>query len=175
MSDKETYETGIDGYSAKEVFEAARKSCVGYTYDDLILLPGYIDFSTDDVSLETQFTRKYKIRTPIISSPMDTVTEHKMAISMALMGGIGVIHYNNTIEQQAAEVRKVKRFENGFIIDPITLPEHTIRDVDRIKTERGCSSIPIPWTVLWDPSRRYVEVTRFSYKSRCQVERCHVH
>jgi len=138
------YETGRDGYSADEVFAASRKSCVGYTYDDLILLPGYIDFGTEAVSLETNLTRKYSVKVPIISSPMDTVTEHKMAIAMALIGGIGVIHYNNSIEEQASEVRRVKRYENGFITDPITLsPSNTIRDVDNIKEKYGCSGIPV--------------------------------
>ncbi len=129
-----------DGLDAKTFFEQRG----GITYNDFILLPGHIDFGVDEVSLDTQLTRNIRIRTPIVSSPMDTVTESKMAIYLALLGGIGIIHYNNTIEEQAAEVRKAKRFENGFITEPVVLsPQHTIADVDRIKEEMGFSGIPI--------------------------------
>ncbi len=116
----------------------------GITYDDFILLPGHIDFPVDEVSLETRVSRNIRLKAPIVSSPMDTVTESTMAIYLALLGGIGVIHYNNSIEEQADHVRRVKRFENGFIADPICLPPNaTIADVDRIKEKHGFSSIPI--------------------------------
>ena len=129
-----------DGFSAEEIFN----SVSGMTYNDIIVLPGYIDFNPDDVDLETNLTRNLKIKRPFVSSPMDTVTEGKMAISLALLGGIGIIHYNNTIEEQAEEVRKVKRFENGFIVDPLCLsPENTIADIDRIKEKYGFAGIPI--------------------------------
>lgn len=129
-----------DGFSARELFEAGQ----GLAFNDFIILPGYIDFSTDEVSLETNLTRNIKLKKPLVSSPMDTVTEAKMAIGLALLGGIGIIHYNNTIEAQAEEVRKVKRYENGFITDPIVLsPEHSIEDLDRIKERYGFSGIPI--------------------------------
>jgi IMP dehydrogenase len=129
-----------DGFSAEELFS----SVSGVTYNDIIVLPGYIDFNPDDVDLETNITRNLKIKRPLVSSPMDTVTEGKMAISLALQGGIGIIHYNNTIAEQAEEVRKVKRFENGFITDPLCLsPEHTLADIDRIKEKYGFSGIPI--------------------------------
>jgi IMP dehydrogenase len=129
-----------DGFSADELFSNDQ----GLAYNDLIILPGYVDFGPDDVDLESSLTRNIRIKRPIISSPMDTVTEHRMAIGLALLGGIGIIHYNNTIEEQVEQVRKVKRFENGFITDPLTLtPEHTIADIDAIKERYGFSGIPI--------------------------------
>ncbi|MGE0201622.1 MAG: IMP dehydrogenase [Candidatus Melainabacteria bacterium] len=116
----------------------------GYTYDDLILLPGHIDFAADEVSLDTRLTRNIKLKTPLASSPMDTVTEADMAIHMALHGGIGIIHYNNAIEEQQEQVLTVKRFKNGFITHPQVLtPSHTIADVDVLKHQYGFSGIPI--------------------------------
>jgi len=138
---KEDFEEDfLDGYSAEELFSIPE----GLTYKDFLVLPGYIDFSPNEVNLETYLTRNIKIQRPLISSPMDTVTEDKMAIALALLGGIGIIHYNNKPEEQAELVKKVKRFKNGFIVDPIVLsPEHTIRDVYAIKEKYGFSGIPI--------------------------------
>ncbi len=130
----------MDGFSAEELFTKEN----GLTYNDFIMLPGYIDFAPDEVILDTQLTRRISIKSPLVSSPMDTVTEAQMAIGLALLGGIGIIHYNNTVEEQADEVRKVKRFENGFITDPIVLsPANTIADIDEIKEKYGFSGIPI--------------------------------
>jgi IMP dehydrogenase len=129
-----------DGEIAASLFGKGR----GITYNDFILLPGHIDFGHEEVDLSTKLTRGITIRSPIASSPMDTVTEWKMAAYMALQGGIGFIHYNNSIAEQVEHVRKVKRFENGFITDPIVLgPHNVIADVDRIKEKDGFSSIPI--------------------------------
>ena len=140
MSQVQRSESLTDGLDASTLF----RDGAGLTFDDLIVLPGYIDFSADDVSLETHVTRNIRLKRPIISSPMDTVTETKMAVALALLGGIGILHYNNTIEQQVEMVRKVKRYENGFITDPVVLsPEHRISDVDRIKEEHGFSGIPV--------------------------------
>lgn len=116
----------------------------GLTYDDYILLPGYIGFGLGEISLDTRLTRDIELKLPILSSPMDTVTESQMAIHMALLGGIGIVHYNNTVEEQAEHVRKTKRYENGFINDPVVLsPDHRIADVDRIAQEYGFSGIPV--------------------------------
>lgn len=132
--------TNMDGSSAEGLFSSIK----GIAYDDFIILPGYIDFHPDDVDVESNLTRRTRIKRPLTSSPMDTVTEAKMAISLALLGGIGFIHYNNSIEEQAEEVKKVKRFENGFITDPIVLsPANDISDIDRIKGRYGFSGIPI--------------------------------
>ena len=129
-----------DGFPAEDFFGDQQ----GLTYDDFILMPGHISFGVHDVDLETSLTRNIRIRVPCVSSPMDTVTESDMAIYMALLGGIGIIHYNNTIEQQAALVRRVKRFENGFIQEPVVLsPDHHITDIERIKRELGFSGVPI--------------------------------
>ena len=133
-------EFGADGLSASELFGSGK----GLTYDDFIVLPGYIDFQASEADLETNVTRNIKIKRPLVSSPMDTVTEWKMASYLALLGGIGIIHYNNTVDAQVEHVRKVKRFENGFIIDPVVLsPRNTVTDVDTIKAEHGFSGIPI--------------------------------
>ncbi|MEM0951379.1 MAG: IMP dehydrogenase [Cyanobacteria bacterium P01_H01_bin.74] len=135
-------ENQIDGLSAAELFSARTGS--GYTYDDFILLPGHINFSADDVALNTKITRNIELKTPLVSSPMDTVTESLMAINMALQGGIGIIHYNNTIEEQRDEVLRVKRFKNGFITDPITLgPDARISEVYDIKEKYNFSGVPI--------------------------------
>lgn len=129
-----------DGLSIAEMFNQK----TGYTYEDVIILPGHISFSVDSVDLSTKLTKNIHLNVPLVSSPMDTVTEANMAINMALLGGIGIIHYNNTIEEQTAEVRKVKRFKNGFITDPLTLtPDHKVSDIDDIKHKFGFSGVPI--------------------------------
>ncbi len=129
-----------DGINAEELFLPGQ----GLTYNDFILLPGYIDFSPQEVDLTTRLTRDLTLNIPMVSSPMDTVTESRMAIALALMGGIGIIHYNNTIEEQVEEVRKVKRFRNGFITEPVVLsPENIISDIDEIKERLGFTGIPI--------------------------------
>ena len=107
----------LDGYSAEELFKRGK----GITYKDFLILPGYIDFSPQEVTLETRVSRNIALKTPVLSSPMDTVTESRMAIAMAQAGGIGVIHRNLTTDQQADEVRRVKRFESGIVYDPITI------------------------------------------------------
>lgn len=130
----------LDGLTGDSIFSKGH----GYTYDDFILLPGHIDFAVEDTELKTQLTRRIALSHPLTSSPMDTVTEARMAITMALLGGIGFIHYNNTIAEQAAQVRKVKRYKNGFITEPIVLsPNHRIQDIDAIKSTHGYSGIPI--------------------------------
>jgi len=137
---KEDYNMDDDGLTVKELFGQKH----GLTYDDIIILPGHIGFGVEDVELNTQLTKKISLSVPLVSSPMDTVTESAMAINMALLGGIGIIHYNNSIEEQVAEVRKVKRYKNGFIIDPITLkPEDKVSDIDAIKAKYGFSGVPI--------------------------------
>lgn len=113
-------------------------------YDDLILLPGSIDFSVDEIVLKSKLTKNISLTLPFVSSPMDTVTEAPMAIAMALQGGIGIIHYNNSIKDQAKHVDRVKRWKNGFITDPKTLsPTHTLADVEAIKQRYGFSGVPI--------------------------------
>lgn len=140
MPPKATDHAFSDGLTAEQLFNQG----TGYTYDDFILLPGHIDFSADEVNLETHLTRRIKLKAPMASSPMDTVTEAEMAINMALQGGIGIIHYNNTVAEQQEEVLKVKRYKNGFITDPLTLkPTDTIADVDTIKTRYGFAGVPI--------------------------------
>jgi len=133
----------LDGHSAREIFED-RGARVGYTYDDLICLPGQITFGVADVTLESHFTKKIKLKTPVVSSPMDTVTESRMAIGMALEGGVGVIHTNMTIEEQAEEVSKVKKYKSGFITDPICIkPTMTLHDLDRLRDACGFTGFPV--------------------------------
>lgn len=117
-----------------------------FWYDDIILLCNNLpSFEREEVDLTTQFSRNIKLKTPFVSSPMDTVTGAKMAILMALMGGIGVIHYNyETIEEQIAEAEKVKRFEAAFVRKPVVLgPKNTVADIYQIAGKFGFYSVPI--------------------------------
>src|SRR5216110_132311 len=94
----------------------------GITFDDVLLEPAYSDVLPRDVDVRTQLTRKIRLNIPIVSSPMDTVTESDLAIALAQEGGIGIIHKNMSVSRQTTEVDKVKRSETGIITDPITLP-----------------------------------------------------
>lgn len=116
----------------------------GLTYDDVLLVPAYSEVLPRDVVLESKFSRNITIKTPILSSAMDTVTEYKLAIAIAQQGGIGVIHKNMSIADQAMHVRKVKRSESGMIIDPITLLSSSlVKDALSIMREHSIGGIPI--------------------------------
>lgn len=131
------------GWSLQELHEKPRM-CKGYTFDDLIMLPGRINFSVHDVNLSTKLTRNISLKLPFVSSPMDTVTEHRMARDMALLGGIGIIHHSNTIEEQCRLVAKVKNFKNGFITKPDCMAKTaTIADAEQRTKERGYSGFLI--------------------------------
>lgn len=116
----------------------------GLTYDDVLLIPAYSEILPREVSIQSKFTRNITLNVPVISAAMDTVTESAMAIAMAREGGIGVLHKNMTVEQQAQEVRKVKRAESGMIIDPVTLPLNaTVGDAKTAMRENGIGGIPV--------------------------------
>ncbi|MFA5084454.1 MAG: IMP dehydrogenase [Candidatus Paceibacterota bacterium] len=116
-----------------------------FNYGDIVALQNRLtDFGVEDVDLTAKLSKNIDIKIPIISSPMDTVTKADMAIAMALQGGIGVIHYNMSPEKQAEEAEKVKRFNSGFIENPIVAsPETLIREIAKIRNEKGISTIPI--------------------------------
>ena len=116
----------------------------GLTYDDVLLVPAYSEILPLDVSIQTKLTRNISINIPIISAAMDTVTESRMAIAMAQEGGIGVLHKNMSIDEQAQKVRKVKRAESGMIIDPVTLPlTAKVIDANKYMSEYSIGGIPI--------------------------------
>ncbi|MBT3854520.1 MAG: IMP dehydrogenase [Thiotrichales bacterium] len=114
------------------------------TFDDILLVPAHSEVLPKQVSLTSKLTKKITLHTPIISAAMDTVTEGKLAIAIAQEGGMGVIHKNMSIESQAKEVRKVKRFESGIIRDPISIdPSATIKDVFDLQAQHGISAMPV--------------------------------
>lgn len=116
----------------------------GITFDDVLLVPAYSEVIPNQVDLSTYLTKKIKLNIPMMSAGMDTVTEHRMAIAMARQGGIGIIHKNMSIEEQAEEVDKVKRSENGVITDPFYLsPEHTLEDANNLMAKFRISGVPV--------------------------------
>ncbi len=127
----------MNDQDSKILFEAL-------TYDDVLLLPDYSEILPRDTDTSTQLTRNIRLNIPLVSAAMDTVTEAKLAISMALEGGIGIIHKNMSIEQQAIQVRKVKRSQSGMILDPITLNgDGTAGDAEAIMKENKIGGIPV--------------------------------
>src|SRR6476620_4430923 len=116
----------------------------GITFDDVLLEPGYSDVIPKDVDVRTQLTRSVRLNIPILSSPMDTVTESDLAIALAQEGGIGIIHKNMSIQLQTREVDKVKRSENGIITDPVTLPpDETVGNARKLMEQYKVSGVPI--------------------------------
>src|SRR5439155_3934952 len=116
----------------------------GITFDDVLLEPGYSEVLPRDVDVKTKLTRNIHLNIPVVSSPMDTVTESELAIALAQEGGIGIIHKNMAVKVQAREVDKVKRSENGIITDPITLnPDATVENARKIMEDQHISGIPI--------------------------------
>lgn len=114
------------------------------TFDDVLLVPGYSEVLPKDVSLKTRLTRRIELNIPLLSAAMDTVTEARLAIAMAQEGGMGIIHKNMTVEQQAAEVRKVKKFESGVVRDPITIDASaTVAELIELTHQNNISGVPV--------------------------------
>ncbi len=116
----------------------------GLTFDDVLLVPGYSQVLPRDVDIKSRLTKDITLNVPMLSAAMDTVTEASLAMALAREGGLGILHKNMSIEQQAAQVRKVKRSESGLILDPITLLEDaTIGDALKLMRENRIGGIPI--------------------------------
>ncbi|KAL7809010.1 IMP dehydrogenase/GMP reductase [Trichoderma aethiopicum] len=131
-----------DGLDRQELMDTTKHG--GLTYNDFLILPGYIGFPASEVTLDAPITKRITLKTPFVSSPMDTVTEHEMAIHMALQGGLGVIHHNCSPEAQADMVRKVKRYENGFILDPVVITrDTTVGEAKALKEKWGFGGFPV--------------------------------
>ncbi|NVK29240.1 IMP dehydrogenase [Marinomonas sp. CT5] len=114
------------------------------TFDDVLLVPGYSEVLPKDVSLKTKITKDIELNIPLTSSAMDTVTEHRMAIALAQEGGIGIVHKNLTIEEQAREVRRVKKFESGIVRDLVTInPEASVQELMDLTAANSISSVPV--------------------------------
>jgi IMP dehydrogenase len=136
------------------MIEHIEKIELGLTYDDVLLEPAASEILPHQVDVSTLLTRQIKLNIPILSAAMDTVTEYRMAIAMASAGGLGVIHKNMSIEHQADQVRRVKRYESGLIVDPITLsPEDSLKEAFRLMEEYRIGGIPII-----DSSRKLVGI-----------------
>jgi len=124
--------------------ESPKFSPVGLTFDDVLLLPAHSELMPSEADTSTRITRRYRLRVPLVSSPMDTVTEARMAIAMARQGGVGVLHRNLSIEEQAQQVDLVKRSEAGMVTDPVTCgPEATLADVERLCARYRISGVPV--------------------------------
>ena len=116
----------------------------GLTFDDVLLIPGESDVVPSEVDVSTHLTKTIKLNTPIMTAAMDTVTETDMAIAIAREGGVGIVHKNMSIERQADQVDRVKRSENGVIVNPFYLaPENTVRDADNLMGKYKISGVPI--------------------------------
>ena len=114
------------------------------TFDDVLLLPRYSDFLPSEANIESHLTKRISLKMPLLSAAMDTVTESKMAISLAETGGIGIIHKNNSIDSQAAEVRAVKKYESGMVRDPVTInSQKTIGELRQLTSELSISGMPV--------------------------------
>jgi IMP dehydrogenase len=116
----------------------------GLTFDDVLLEPGASEVMPGQVDTTTRFTREIQLNIPIVSSAMDTVTESRLAIAMAQAGGMGILHRNLTVEDQADQVREVKRYESGMVINPMTIhPDTPLREIREIKARRRISGFPV--------------------------------
>ena len=125
-------------------FIADRVRMEGLTFDDVLLIPAYSEVLPRDVKLTTKFSRNITLNVPIVSAAMDTVTEYELAIAIAREGGIGVIHKNMSIEEQARQVHAVKRAENGMIYDPVTIKcGSTVKDALDMMREYRIGGIPV--------------------------------
>lgn len=125
-------------------YDMLRIAQTAYTFDDVLLVPGHSEVLPKDVSLKTQLSRNITLNIPLVSAAMDTVTESRLAIAMAQEGGIGIIHKNMTIEQQAHQVRLVKKYEAGVVRDPITITaDATIRELINLTSLHNISGVPV--------------------------------
>eukprot|EP00439_Symbiodinium_sp_Y106_P020571 s2119_g2.t1 len=130
-----------DGWPAGKVFEAAPQ---GFTYDDLVFMPQPSSFDASDVDLSSYITKNIRLKSPIIGSPSDTVTDSNMAIALALSGAMGIIHANQDIQRQVSMVQAVKRFVSGFVLEPVVMrPTHTLADLDKLRAATGITTVPI--------------------------------
>lgn len=131
-----------DGLDIESLMDSKKHG--GLTYNDFLVLPGYIGFAASEVVLDSPVTKRITLKTPFVSSPMDTVTEHEMAIHIALQGGLGIIHHNCSADEQAEMVQKVKRYENGFILDPVVLSRNTtVGEAKALKEKWGFGGFPV--------------------------------